>query len=202
MDIKGLDYNTRREPLRMPEYGRGIQQMVDNVLEIADREKRLEAAKIIIGLMEHRMRGTIDKRNLKQTLWDHLYIISGKKLDIDWPYDVSNAEKFLAKPKPLPLPNKGERLPLRHYGRMVAQLAEKLKTMPDGKKREELIRVVANQMKRNLVNWGHGSMDNSRVASELEKLTDGAVHLDLKAFKFQRVKPQAKQEPTKRKKKR
>ena len=96
----------------------------------------------------------------------------------------------------------GERLPLRHYGRMVAQLAEKLKTMPDGKKREELIRVVANQMKRNLVNWGHGSMDNSRVASELEKLTDGAVHLDLKAFKFQRVKPQAKQEPTKRKKKR
>ena len=202
MDIKGLDYNTRREPLRMPEYGRGIQQKVDNVLEIADREKRLEAAKIIIGLMEHRMRGTIDKRNLKQTLWDHLYIISGKKLDIDWPYDVSNAEKFLAKPKPLPLPNKGERLPLRHYGRMVAQLAEKLKTMPDGKKREELIRVVANQMKRNLVNWGHGSMDNSRVASELEKLTDGAVHLDLKAFKFQRVKPQAKQEPTKRKKKR
>ena len=186
----------------MPEYGRGIQQVVDNVLEIADREKRLEAAKIIIGLMEHRMRGTIDKRNLKQTLWDHLYIISGKKLDIDWPYDVSNAEKFLAKPKPLPLPNKGERLPLRHYGRMVAQLAEKLKTMPDGKKREELIRVVANQMKRNLVNWGHGSMDNSRVASELEKLTGGAVHLDLKAFKFQRVKPQAKQEPTKRKKKR
>ena len=202
MEIKGLDYNTQREPLRMPEYGRGIQQMVENVIDISDRKQRLEASQVIIGLMEQRMKGTIDKRNLKQTLWDHLYIISGKRLDIDWPFDVSNAEKFLAKPKPLPLPNKGERLPLRHYGRMVAQLAEKLKTMPEGRKREELIKVVANQMKRNLVNWGHGSMDNARVASELEKLTDGTVRLDLKAFKFQKVKLQAKQENTKRKKKR
>ena len=202
MEIKGLDYNTQREPLRMPEYGRGIQQMVENVMDISDRKQRLEASQVIIGLMEQRMKGTIDKRNLKQTLWDHLYIISGKRLDIDWPFDVSNAEKFLAKPKPLPLPNKGERLPLRHYGRMVAQLAEKLKTMPEGRKREELIKVVANQMKRNLVNWGHGSMDNARVASELEKLTDGTVRLDLKAFKFQKVKLQAKQENTKRKKKR
>ncbi len=202
MEIKGLDYNTQREPLRMPEYGRGIQQMVENVMDISDRKQRLEASQVIIGLMEQRMKGTIDKRNLKQTLWDHLYIISGKRLDIDWPFDVSNAEKFLAKPKPLPLPNKGERLPLRHYGRMVAQLAEKLKTMPEGRKREELIKVVANQMKRNLVNWGHGSMDNARVASELEKLTDGTVRLDLKAFKFQRVKPQVKPENTKRKKKR
>ena len=202
MEIKGLDYNTQREPLRMPEYGRGIQQMVENVMDISDRKQRLEASQVIIGLMEQRMKGTIDKRNLKQTLWDHLYIISGKRLDIDWPFDVSNAEKFLAKPKPLPLPNKGERLPLRHYGRMVAQLAEKLKTMPEGRKREELIKEVANQMKRNLVNWGHGSMDNARVASELEKLTDGTVRLDLKAFKFQRVKPQVKPENTKRKKKR
>ena len=176
--------------------------MVENVMDISDRKQRLEASQVIIGLMEQRMKGTIDKRNLKQTLWDHLYIISGKRLDIDWPFDVSNAEKFLAKPKPLPLPNKGERLPLRHYGRMVAQLAEKLKTMPEGRKREELIKVVANQMKRNLVNWGHGSMDNARVASELEKLTDGTVRLDLKAFKFQKVKLQAKQENTKRKKKR
>ena len=29
MDIKGLDYNTQREKLIMPEYGREIQKMVD-----------------------------------------------------------------------------------------------------------------------------------------------------------------------------
>ena len=29
MDIQGLDYNTQREKLLMPEYGREIQKMVD-----------------------------------------------------------------------------------------------------------------------------------------------------------------------------
>ena len=58
MNIKGLDYNTHREKLLMPEYGREIQKMVE----------------------------------------------SHKELDIDWPFDVSNAEKIHNKPQTVPLP--------------------------------------------------------------------------------------------------
>ena len=37
MDIKGLDYNTQREKLIMPEYGREIQKMVDHAIGLASK---------------------------------------------------------------------------------------------------------------------------------------------------------------------
>ena len=38
MNILGLDYNTQREKLIMPEYGREVQKMVDYCMTIADRK--------------------------------------------------------------------------------------------------------------------------------------------------------------------
>ena len=40
MKIEGLDYNTKREELVMPEYGREIQNMVDYAITIPDRAER------------------------------------------------------------------------------------------------------------------------------------------------------------------
>lgn len=54
--------------------------------------------------------------------------MSHKQLDIDWPFDVSEAENILSKPEPMPHPTGGARL--RHYGRLLEELFEKLKTMP------------------------------------------------------------------------
>ena len=50
----------------------------------------------------------------KQKLWDHLAIMSGFKLDIDYPYDVSGAAKIASKPQPMSYPM--NRIPVRHYG--------------------------------------------------------------------------------------
>ena len=52
MDIKGLDYNTQREKLIMPEYGREIQKMVEYACELPTKEERLKCAKAIIRQME------------------------------------------------------------------------------------------------------------------------------------------------------
>ena len=52
MDIKGLDYNTQREKLIMPEYGREIQKMVDYACELPTKEERLQCARAIIRQME------------------------------------------------------------------------------------------------------------------------------------------------------
>ena len=94
MDIKGLDYNTQREPLLMPEYGREIQLMVDHAMTIPSREERLRCAKTIVKQMEFKVPQMRENGNYKQTLWDHLYLMSRGELDIDWPFDVSNAEKM------------------------------------------------------------------------------------------------------------
>lgn len=185
MDIKGLDYNTGREQLLMPEYGREIQKMVSHAVSLPTKEERLKCAKTIVRMMETKIPLVKDNVNYIQTLWDHLYLMSGKQLDIDWPYDVSNAEKIHSKPAAIPLPK--NRVKLRHYGRLVEELLEKLKTMPAGGERDELMRQTANQMKRDLMTWGHGSADDEKVADDLARLTDGIIQLDLGTFKFEKI---------------
>jgi hypothetical protein len=184
MDIKGLDYNTQREALLMPEYGREIQKMVDHAMTLESKEERLRCAHAIVKQMENKVPQIRENANYKQTLWDHLYLMSHKQLDIDWPYDVSGAEKIHSKPQSVPLPQ--SQIRLRHYGRLIEELAEKLKTMPAGSERDELIRLTANQMKRDLMQWGHGSMENEKVADDLARITDGAVQLDLNSFRFEK----------------
>ena len=185
MEIKGLDYNTQREKLLMPEYGREIQKMVDYAVDLPSKEERLKCAKSIVRMMLTKVPQIRENADYQQTLWDHLYLMSDKRLDIDWPFDVSNAEKIHSRPAPLPLPC--THIHLRHYGRLVEEMLEKLKAMPAGDDRDELVRQTANQMKRDLLTWGYGSADDEKVASDIAAMTDGAIQLDLTKFKFERV---------------
>ena len=78
-------------------------------------------------------------------------------------------------------------IPVRHYGKMMFELFDKLTTMPEGPDRDALVRMAANQMKRDLMVWGHGSSDDEKVASDLAYFTDGKVQLDLDKFKFAKI---------------
>ena len=198
MNIKGLDYNTQRKKLVLPEYGREIQNMVDYAASLPDRAQRLRCAKSIVRLMQSKMAPVQGNADFEQTLWDHLYLMSGKQLDIDWPCDVSAAEKFLSKPQPMELPQ--QNIKMRHYGKLMEQLFEKLKTMPAGPERDALALDTANQMKRDLVLWGHGSMEDAKVADDLAYYTDGAIHLDLNKTPLQRFLPANEMPPKKGKK--
>ena len=121
----------------------------------------------------------------KRKLWDHLAMMSNFKLDIDYPFDVTEAQTILSKPEPMTYPMNN--IPVRHYGKMMFELFDKLKTMPEGPDRDALVRMVANQMKRDLMVWGHGSSDDEKVASDLAYWTDGKVQLDLDKFKFAKI---------------
>ena len=197
MNIKGLDYNTHREQLLMPEYGREIQKMVDYAVSLTDKSERQNCAQEIVRMMETKVPELHDNADFEQTLWDHLYLMSHKQLDIDWPFDVTAAEKLQEKPKAIPLPQEGMRL--RHYGKLLEQLFEKLKTMPEGEERDALAYYTANQMKRNLMTWGHGSMSDEKVADDLARFTDGVIQLDLSTIKLD--KAAAVEEPKAKKKK-
>ena len=185
MDIKGLDYNTQRERLALPEYGREIQKMVEHAVGLPTKEERTACAQTIIRLMETKMPQLLGNADYEQTLWDHLYLMSDKQLDIDWPFDVSEAEKIHSKPAPLPLPK--NKIRQRHYGKLMEELFEQLKQMEAGPERDELVRQTANQMKRDLATWGHGSMDDEKVADDLARFTDGVIQLDLNSFVFDKV---------------
>ena len=198
MDIKGLDYNTQRTKLILSEYGREIQKMVEYACELPTKEERLKCAMTIIRQMENKNPQLMENADYEQTLWNHLYLMSHRELDIDWPYDVSEADKILSKPNPMPLPD--GHIKLRHYGHLVEELLELLKTMPEGEEYDALVSKTANQMKRDLVLWGHGSAEDERVADDLARYTNGKIQLDLSTFKFDKVSPSDIKQSGKKKK--
>lgn len=185
MNIQGLDYNTQREKLVLPEYGREIQKMVNYCMTLPDRDARLRCAYAIIDTMEQMNPQLTQIDNYKQKLWNQLALISDFKLDIDWPVDISKAKVISEKPQPLKYET--GTIPVRHYGKLVFELLGKLKTMEPGEERDQLMALTANQMKRDLVQWGHGLCDDEKVASDLANFTDGKIQLDLDHFKFERV---------------
>lgn len=185
MNIDGLDYNTQREKLVLPEYGREIQDMVAYCVTLPTKEERQDCAETIISIMDRMNQQNHGNADHIQKLWDHLALMADFKLDIDYPFDVSQAMKIASKPEPMAYPM--SKIPVRHYGKMMFELFEKLKNMEEDDERTELIRVVANQMKRCLIQWGHGSSDDEKVASDLARFTDGKVQLDLDTFKFDKI---------------
>ena len=185
MNIEGLDYNTQREKLVLPEYGREIQQMVDHAVSLEDRGERQRCAETIISIMKRMFPEAGNAEEHDRKLWDHLAIMSNFQLDIDFPFDVSQAVQIAKKPEPMAYPM--QKIPVRHYGTMIFQLFDKLKTMEPGEERDELVRLTANQMHRNLMQWSHGSSDLEKVASDLARFTDGKIQLDVDNFKFDKT---------------
>lgn len=199
MNIEGLDYNTQRERLTLPEYGREVQKMVDYAVNQPTKAERQRCAETIIGVMKLMFPQNHESVDYERKLWDHLAIMSAFKLDIDYPYDVSTALSIATKPQAMDYPM--SKIPVRHYGKMLFELFERLKTMPKGKEYNELVRVTANQMKRNLMQWSHGTCDNEKIASDLAEFTNGRVQLDLSTFKFDKISEKDSPAPRNKRKK-
>ena len=185
MNIKGLDYNTQRERLVLPEYGREVQKMVDYCMTLPTKAERQRCAESIVTTMERMIPNVRNSAEYKQKLWDQLALISDFKLDIDWPVDIDKARIMQQKPGHVDYPM--SHIPVRHYGKLVFELLDRLKTMPAGRERDELTAQTANQMKRDLMRWGHGLCDEEKVADDLARFTDGVIQLDLSRFKFAKI---------------
>lgn len=170
-----MTYNTQREKLILPEYGRTIQEMVDICLKIEDRKERQHCAESIIEIMKTMNPAVCQQPDYEQKLWDQLAIISGYQLDIDYPFEVVKAEEIAAKPKPLKYPM--QRIRFRHYGHLTELFMKELKDMPEGENRERLTSMMANFMKRSLYNWNRDAMDERKVMTDLSNYTEGQATL-------------------------
>lgn len=171
-----MDYNTKREKLIMPEYGRGIQQMVEHCKTIADKEERMRCAKTVIQAMANMAEQTSDKEDFQKKLWNHLAAIAQYDLDIDYPVEIERMDDEEARPEQLPYPQ--TRIKKRNYGTIVEQFTKHLATMDEGQQRDELTLLVANHMKRDLSNWSVDSMSDEKVADDMAFYTDGKIQLN------------------------
>lgn len=185
MNMQGLDYNTQRRRLQLPEYGREIQKMVEYAMTIEDRGERQRCAESIVATMQRMF--SHDGIDDTKKFWDHLAIMSDFQLDVDYPFEISKSEGIMAKPSPMTYPKNAIRV--RHYGAIMDKVFDMLKTMPAGEDRDTLAGIAANRMKACLEEYGHGSIDDKKVADDLAFFTDGKVQLDLNTFRFTTPSP-------------
>lgn len=179
-----MTYNTQREKLILPEYGRTIQEMVDLCVKIEDRAERQRCAESIIAIMTTMNPDVQQQPDYEHKLWDQLAILSDYQLDIDYPFEIVKPEEITAKPKPLKYPM--HRIRYRHYGHLTEEFARRLKEMPEGTDQQELTSMLANFMKRSLYNWNRDAMDERKVKTDLEHYTDNKASLS-DEFRFASV---------------
>lgn len=170
-----MEYNSTREHLRMPEYGRMIQTMVDHAVTIADPRERQHYAEATVSVMMGLNPKMKDVPDFRHKIWDHLAYISDYKLDIRYPYPIEHKSEGMH-PDKLDYPK--HRIRFRHYGMLLEKAMEKLSATTQPREREVLTRLIANRMKRNLADWKGDGVDDEKVAHDITFYTDGAVNPD------------------------
>lgn len=168
-----MEYPTLQGKLKMPEYGRNIQQMVAHALTIEDREERTRCVNTIISIMGNMFPYLRDVNDFKHKLWDHVAIMSDFKLDIDFPYEILQEENLYTRPDIIPYKN--SRIRYMHYGRTLEEMIEKVGSYPEGQERNELIRLIANQMKKCFLTWNKEIVDDNKIFDDLRELSHGTI---------------------------
>ena len=171
-----VEYNSTRETLKLPEYGRLVQEMVEYALTLTDRAERQRYAEAIIEVMAGLNPKMKDVPGFRHKLWDHLAYISGYQLDIDYPYEIKQRKEGVNAPQKLSYP-KGP-IRFRHYGRLIERAMQQLEEMPKGAERDELLRLIANRMKRNLADWKGDGVQDVKVARDIAFYTEGKAQPD------------------------
>ena len=194
-----MKYNTQREKLQMPEYGRGIQQMIEYAVMIEDRAERQRCAESIFSVMMDMQPQLREQPDYKHRIWDHIAYISNYRLDIDYPFEITRLGNEAQKPEPMKYPMKEIRQ--RQYGHLIEEALKLLAEMPEGEARDELLAQVANQMKQSLFIWNRDAMDEEKVESDIAHYTGGKVKLDLESFHFAPVQTLPRQDGGGKKKK-
>lgn len=170
-----MEYNTQREKMIIPEYGRHIQKMVEYCLTIKDREKRNKYAKTIIVAMGQVNPSNNQTANYQQKLWDHLFIISDYKLDVDSPYEKPTREQKDEKPSTLRYKNSN--ITYKTYGALLERLVKNVAQMPESEQKQGLVNDLAQQMKKLYLQYNINTCDEQVLRNNLERLSNGRIIL-------------------------
>ena len=171
-----MEYNSRRSQLIVPEYGRNIQSMVEHLLTEKDDEKRNQGAREVIDLMGYWNPHLRDVPDFKHKLWDHLFMISGYKLDVDSPYPKPNPADKQVKPKKLEY--RKHKIKFRVYGRNIEEMIAKAIELEDGEEKTALTVAIANFMKIAHKQWNKEIMDDAIIFDNLNELSGGKLKVD------------------------
>ncbi len=170
-----MEYNTQRGILKISEYGRNVQKMIDNTVNIEDREKRTRTAYAIVSIMSHLNPGVKESSDYQRTLWDHMHIISGFRLDVDGPFPAPTEEELFKKPDKIAYSDVN--IKYRHYGKNIHGIIQKAIEYEEGPEKDALIHTIANHLKKSYLNWNRESVNDDTIAAHLLEMSKGKLVL-------------------------
>ncbi len=173
-----LEYNSEREPLIIPEYGRHIQKLVNHCMAIEDEEERNTMAKAIVDVMGNLQPHLRDVPDFQHKLWDQLFIMSNYQLEADSPYPKPLRENLQAKPEKLPYPKSISKY--RFYGNHIQTMIDTAVAWEEGDLKDALVMAIANHMKKSYLNWNKDTVDDKIIIDHLTELSGGKLKLTLK----------------------
>lgn len=176
INMENNNYNSSREKLILPEYGRNVVFMVDDLLEIEDRDERNKQAKIVIDVMGNINPTLRDSNDYKHKIWDHLFILSDFKLDIDSPYEIPSRESLVVKPEKIPY--RYNYITHKQYGNNIREVLNLLRAQDDNVDIEPIAVDIAKFMKQKSYEYNQEYPSNLVVLSDIRKFTNGEIVLE------------------------
>lgn len=171
--LADMEYNTGRSLLVMREYGRHIQKMIEYLLSIEDKDERQRNAYAVIELMGFLNPHLKNVEDFRHKLWDHLFLISDFKLDVESPYPIPTRETLRAKPKPLPYPRRYPKF--AHLGKNLQTVIDKALREENPEKKQGFANAIAYYMKLAYSNWHKETVHDDAIQGELNNITDGQL---------------------------
>ena len=171
-----MEYNTTREKLILPEYGRNVQNMISHAMDIKDREERNRATQAIIEVMGQLNPHLRDVDDYRHKLWTHLFLMSDFKLDVDSPYETPKPEILNEKPEQMNYPS--GKIRFGHYGKYTEQLLKKATEINEPDAKDSFKMAMANFMKKQYLVHNNGAVENHVIAENLNELSNGYLSID------------------------
>ena len=162
--IKGqlMEYNSEKEILVIPAYGRHVQSLINYTKTIEDDEKRQAFAERIVVLMMQMNPQSKNIQDYKERLWKHLFRIADYDLNVSPPEGlIVSREEAQKKPAKISYPHSKPRF--RHYGNNVHFLIAKAVKMEDEAKKAAFAISIATYMKLAYKTWSREHYVNDEI---------------------------------------
>lgn len=194
------NYNYTRSKLYLPEYGRHIQQMVDSLLLIEDKQERTRQAKAVIAVMGNLNPTLRDTEDFKHKLWDHLFIMSDFRLDVDSPYQQPSRQDLTIVPQKMPYPQ--THIMFKHYGKYAQRLLQVVATKQGSRTAEREVANIARFMRSKSYEYNNEHPNNESIIRDIHLMAGGSVEVDLSEINYMRseYRPGLSSRPQKRSK--
>ena len=196
--MEGLTYNTQRDHLAIPAYGRFTQELVERALTLeGDRQQAFVERIVRMMYQQYGQQDDLSREDTERKLWQHVYRLSGFRLSAlppDGQRPTPGEDNVPPAEVPYPKPISKQ----RNYGQYAARLIERAVETQDPERRRAITRTVASYMKLAYSTYSNAqNISDKVILADLKKMSEGRLEvgddLDLNAFMGQGSQSHIKQ---------